>query len=85
MNIFDQLSLIITGKEETYFDDQQEYKDICKVLYGEYAEMFPLGDHKAEIAALKEELNDLHNSASFRVGRALTFIPRKIRDTVRSR
>ena len=75
----------ITGKEETYFDDQQEYKDICKVLYGEYAEMFPLGDHKAEIAALKEELNDLHNSASFRVGRALTFIPRKIRDTVRSR
>lgn len=75
----------VAGKDETYFDNRQEYMDICKVLYGEYAEMFPEGDHKAEIAALKERLHDLQNSVSFRLGRALTFIPRKIRDIVRNR
>jgi hypothetical protein len=74
-----------TEKNEAYFENRQEYQDICKVLYEEYAEMFPEGDHKAEIAALKDELNDLQNSVSFRLGRALTFIPRIIRDIVRNR
>lgn len=89
----------ITGKDETYFDFQTEYLDICKVLYGEYAEMFPEGgsvyQYKAEIADLKKEIaklqeektalqydmDSLNNSVSFRLGRAATFIPRKIRES----
>lgn len=77
----------ITGKTEDYFDNKSEYTKICKVLYEEYAEMFPEGgsvyQYKAEIADLKDELNALHNSVSFRLGRAATFIPRKLRDVVR--
>lgn len=36
-----------------------------------------------EIKKLKKELSDLKRSRSFRVGRALTFIPRKIRDFIK--
>ena len=84
----------ITGKTEDYFDNKSEYTEICKVLNGEYAEMFPEGGsvyhYKAEIATLQNEkrkleydMNELNHSVSFRVGRAATFIPRKLRDVVR--
>lgn len=90
----------VTGKDETYFDFQTEYLDICKVLYGGYAEMFPEGgsvyQYKAEIADLKKEIaklqeektalqydmDSLNNSVSFQLGRAATFLPRKIRDSL---
>ena len=56
--------------------------------------MFPEGGsvyhYKAEIATLQNEkrkleydMNELNHSVSFRVGRAATFIPRKLRDVVR--
>ncbi len=32
---------------------------------------------------LRDQLNCVHNSVSFRIGRAITFLPRKVRDGVR--
>lgn len=40
----------------------------------------PLGSRQNQINRLNEELESLRNSISFRIGRGLTFIPRKIRD-----
>ena len=40
----------------------------------------PLGSRQNQINRLNAELESLRNSISFRIGRKLTFIPRKIRD-----
>ena len=38
---------------------------------------------KRQVARLQYDLDCVHNSVSFRVGRAITFIPRKLRGGVR--
>lgn len=43
----------------------------------------PFGSQQKRIDCLKSELNSLQNSISFKLGRKLTFIPRKIRDILR--
>lgn len=85
----------VTDKDEAYFENKSEYREICKVLYGDYAEMFPKGGSayrywtqnaslQDEIIRLQNELNALKGSFSFRLGRAVTFLPRIIRNKIRS-
>lgn len=74
----------VTGREEAYFDNKEDYRAICGVLHGEYETMFPGGTaYRKELASLREEIAALRASVSFRLGRALTFLPRKIRDVLR--
>ncbi len=42
-----------------------------------------LAKQKAEVARLKHDLDCVHKSVSFRVGRGLTFVPRKLRGGVK--
>ena len=51
-----------------------QYKDVW----------IPFGSQQKRIDCLKSELNSLQNSISFKLGRKLTFIPRKIRDILRN-
>lgn len=73
----------VTGREETFFENPYEYREICEVLNGEYDAMFPEGElvqrYRAENAALRKEITELHASVSFRLGRAITYLPRRIR------
>jgi len=41
--------------------------------------------NEIEIENLKSEIEGIINSASFKIGRAITFIPRKIRDMFRKK
>ena len=43
-----------------------------------------LREKKNELAVSRNQLSDIRNSLSFRIGRAITFIPRKIRDIIKS-
>ena len=49
----------------------------------EQEKTFTVDKLKMEIKNLEEKYNHIENSASFKIGRALTSVPRKIRDTMK--
>lgn len=76
--------LDVTGHEKEYYYEESEYKLLQKIMNEPYSDVSPYV-LKGQINEMKKVIDDLRCSASFRIGRAITFLPRKIREVVRQK
>ena len=85
-NIIEKLTLINTEMQE--LDNRLsllktiDFKSIINDCEKNKTE---INKTKNELENINNRLNEIINSASFKIGRAITFIPRKIRDTFRKK
>ena len=73
----------LPGDAEDYYDSN-EYVLLKKIMEELYSDISPQA-LKQRIAEQEKQLDDMKKSVSFRVGRAITWLPRKIRNNVRHR
>ena len=67
--------LNIPGHAEDYYYVKDDYRLLQKIMNEPYNDTSP--------EELKRQIGDLKASASFRIGRAITWLPRKLRDGLR--
>lgn len=72
--IIDNMDLYYT---EECCKDFESYKSIDEILTA-------LHKKEAELASLSKQFEDMKNSKSFRVGRMITAVPRRLRDVIKS-
>ena len=83
----DELGL--PGHEETYYDDRSEYEALQKILEKPYYDESPeairqrMACQEMQISDLNCQISELKASASFRIGRGVTWLPRKVRSGAR--
>ena len=75
--------LSVSGHAEDYYD-KNEYKQLKKIMEEPYTNISSKLLMQ-RIAEQEQLLDDMQNSVSFRIGRAITWLPRKIRGGVRRR
>lgn len=86
----------LTDRDESYFFDKNEYELLVKILEKPYYDESPealkqrIDEQEARIAEQERHaaeqdwrISDLENSVSYRVGRGVTWLPRKIRGGIR--
>lgn len=85
--------LKISGKESDCFHDKNEYNYYTKIMSVDYEEYqaflllslrHELDSLKTDLPAASDDLMYMRNSVSFKIGRAITFLPRKIRTLIKS-
>ena len=72
----------VPGHADDYYYDKNEYAQYKKIMEEPYSDISP-ALLKQRIAERDQWLDDMRASVSFRVGRAITWLPRKIRGGVR--
>lgn len=68
--------------DEAYFYDKNEYKLLQSIMEKPYSDESP-EIMRQRLAELEQWMEDIKASASFRIGRAITWLPRKVRGGVR--
>lgn len=84
---FQQLG--VTGHTEEFFTDREQYRQLRMILDGEYAAMFPDGNPvprlQAELDWQRAETAAIRASATYKIGRVITYIPRRMREFIHRR
>ena len=83
--------LNVAGREKEYFYEPQEYERLVRILEKPYNDLSPeeiqrrfdekdrlLAERDRDVAARDRMLEEIQGSVSYRVGRAATWLPRKI-------
>lgn len=72
----------VPGYADDYYYDKNEYAQYKKIMEEPYSDISP-ALLKQRIAEREQWLDDMRASVSFRVGRSITWLPRKVRGGVR--
>ncbi len=71
----------VLGHDEAYYDDNNEYVLLQKIIETPYSDESPA--RLQQLKKTEQQIFELEHSASFRIGRSITWLPRKIRGGVR--